>query len=110
VAMEAVADHICGYRSSAAAEDLLTAARPVDRIIEVNLSENWEVELAVSKPGTFIVVCSSNGVDSGLPRRQLMSAHLTLHSMLSYTPAPKKLTSAVAVVEEVLAEGTLTMP
>lgn len=110
VALEAGADHVFDYRSESAAADVRAAVGAVDRIIEVNLPANLEFDLAVSKPGSVVVVYAADGEDPVIPRRALMNANITLQFMLLYTVAPEKFLAAVADVEAAVAEGALTMP
>ena len=81
-----------------------------DRIIEVNLPANLEMDLEVSKPDTVVVIYASTGADIQIPTRQLMTAGLVLEFMPLYTVAADKLATAVSQVESALAEGALTMP
>lgn len=110
LALEAGADHVFDYRSESAAAGVLETVGAVDRIIEVNLPVNLQFDLAVSKPGTVVVVYAADGKDPVIPRRALMNANITLQFMLLYTMTPEKFLLAVAEVEAALGEGALTTP
>jgi NADPH2:quinone reductase len=110
VARQAGADFVFDYRDPDIIFDIREAVGSVDRIIEVNLSANLEMDLEVSKPDTVVVVYASTGADIQIPTRQLMTAGLVLEFMLLYTVAADKLATAVSQVESALAEGALTMP
>ena len=110
VARQAGADFVFDYRDPDIIFDIREAVGSVDRIIEVNLSANLEMDLEVSKPDTVVVVYASTGADIQIPTRQLMIAGLVLEFMLLYTVAADKLATAVSQVESALAEGALTMP
>jgi NADPH2:quinone reductase len=109
-ALEAGADFAFDYRDADSAYEIREAVGAVDRIIEVNLPANLEMDLAVSKPGTVVVVYAADGDDPVIPRRRLMNANLSLQFMLMYTLPPDALAAAIAAVESALADGALTMP
>jgi len=110
VARDAGADFVYDYRDPDIIFDIREAVGAVDRIIEVNLPANLEMDLHVSKPGTVVVNYAADGDDPVLPRRRLMTAGLTLEFMLLYTVAAEKYAAAVDVVDAALADGALTMP
>ena len=110
VAREAGADFVFDYRDADSAYEIREAVGAVDRVIEVNLPANLEMDLEVSKPGTVVVVYAADGEDPVVPRRRLMTANMTLQFMLLYTVAPEKLSMAVAAVASSLDDGALTMP
>lgn len=110
VARAAGADYVYDYRDPDIIFDIREAVGAVDRIIEVNLPANLEMDLEVSKPGTVVVVYAADGEDPVIPRRRLMTAGMTLEFMLLYTVAAEKFAAAVSAVESALADGALTMP
>lgn len=110
VARAAGADFVFDYRDPDIIWDIREAVGSVDRVIEVNLPANLEMDLEVSRPGTVVVVYAADGPDPVIPRRQLMTANVTLQFMLLYTLAPPAFTAAVFAVESALADGALTMP
>ncbi len=105
VARLAGADFVFDYRDPDIIYDIREAVGSVDRIIEVNLPANLEMDLEVSKPDTVVVVYASTGADIQIPTRRLMTAGLVLEFMLLYTVAADKLSTAVSQVESALAEG-----
>lgn len=82
----------------------------MDRIIEVNLPVNLEVDLVVSRPGSVVACYAADGEDPVIMRRRLITANLNLPFILPYTLAPAALSAAVSAVEAALADGALTMP
>ena len=110
VARAAGADYVFDYRDPDIIYDIREAVGAVDRIIEVNLPANLEMDLEVSKPGTVVVVYAADGDDPVIPRRRLMTAGMTLEFMLLYTVAASRFAAAVTAVESALADGALTMP
>lgn len=109
-AIAAGADFAFDYRDADSAFEIREAVESVDRIIEVNLNANLEMDLEVSKPGSVVVVYAADGDDPVIPRRRLMGANLTLQFMLLYTLPPATLAAAVSAVESAVADGALTMP
>lgn len=110
VALEAGADYVFDYRDPDIMFDIREAVGAVDRVVEVNLTANLELDIEVSKPGTVIVVYAADGDDPVIPRRRLMTAGITLEFMLLYTVTSAKYAAAVEAVEAALADGALTMP
>lgn len=110
VARAAGADYVFDYRDADSAYEIREAVGSVDRIIEVNLPANLEMDLEVSKPGGVVVVYAADGADPVIPRRRLMTANLTVQFMLLYTLPAAALSAAVGAVESALADGALTMP
>ncbi|MFM1917506.1 MAG: hypothetical protein RJB01_1021 [Actinomycetota bacterium] len=110
IAREAGADFVFDYRDPDVAESIRAVAPKIRRIIEVNLNANMDLDLAVSNPGTVIVVYAADGEDPVLPRRRFMSACVTLQFMLLYNTEPQKFTKALEATQEALAAGALTMP
>ena len=110
VARAAGADYVFDYRDPDIIFDIREAVGAVDRIIEVNLPANLEMDLEVSKPGTVVVVYAADGEDPVIHRRRLMTAGMTLEFMLLYTVAAEKFAAAVSAVQSALTDGALTMP
>jgi NADPH2:quinone reductase len=110
VAREAGAHHVLDYRAADAAEQILAVAPNIRRIVEVNITDNLDLDLAVSHPGTVIVVYAADGPDPVLPRRKLMTASVTMEFMLLYNTEREKFARALTLTEQALAEGALTMP
>ena len=110
VARAAGADYVFDYRDPDIIWDIREAVGAVDRVVEVNLPANLEMDLEVSRPGTVVVVYAADGPDPVIPRRQLMTANVTLQFMLLYTLAPAHFDAAASAVEAALADGALTMP
>lgn len=110
IALDAGAHHVIDYRASDAAEQILKVAPNIRRIIEVNIGANLDLDLAVSHPGTVIVVYAADGPDPVLPRRKLMTASVTLEFMLLYNTEREKFARALDLTEQALRDGALTMP
>lgn len=110
LARAAGADVIVNYRD-ADAIDQIKAAAPggVDRVIEVALGANIELDLSVLRPaGSIITYAAEPTGDPQLPVRRLMTDNVTLHFILVYNFTQTQIDDAVAGVSKALAAGALT--
>jgi NADPH2:quinone reductase len=108
MARAAGADLVVNYREAGAIELVRSFAPRMDRILELALGANLDLDLAVSGPGTLIVVYASEPKDPVLPTRLLMTANVTLHYVLVYgVPAPE-VAQSVAWTNGALATGALS--
>ncbi|MBO0820325.1 MAG: NADPH:quinone reductase [Nocardiopsaceae bacterium] len=108
LAARAGADLVVNYREDDVVGQVKAFAPAVDRVIEVALGANLELDLAVSRPGTTVVTYAADGADPALPVRACMSANVSLRFMLLYgVPAPA-LDAAVTDITAALAAGALT--
>lgn len=82
----------------------------IARVIDVNLSVNLDMNIAIAKPGMKIISYAADGPDPVLPRRALMTAGITIEFMLLYTVNPIEFRTAVELTEQALAAGALTEP
>jgi len=82
----------------------------MDRIIELALGANLELDLAVSGPGTLIVVYAAEPSDPMLPTRRLMNANVTFRFVLLYSVPASELTEAVAWANGALVTGSALCP
>ena len=108
LATEAGADVVVNYTDPNAIDQLKNQG--ISRIIEVNLGDNFALDLAISQQGMKIVTYAADGDDPILPRRALMVAGITIEFMLLYNIPEQKLWQAVEFVEQALAQGALTSP
>ena len=108
LASKAGADLVVNYRSADAAEQVRAFAPAVDRVIEVALGANLELDLAISRVGTTIVTYAAEAADPVLPVRACMTANVTLRFVLLYRVPATALDQAAADVTAALAAGDLT--
>jgi NADPH:quinone reductase len=109
LAQEAGADLVVNYRSPDAAQEIRAFAPDgVDRIVEVALGANLELDLAVAHAGTTIVTYAAEAQNPVLPVRACMGANVTLQFMLLYGLSAADLDQAAADVAAALADGALT--
>lgn len=110
VATAAGAQLVVNYREPGAAEQLTAWSPRVDRIVEVALGPNLDLDLAVAGPGTTVVTYAIDGPDPTIPVRRCMAAGVALRFMLLYTVPPAALADAVAMVDAALRDGALDLP
>jgi NADPH2:quinone reductase len=110
IASAAGADLVVNYRESGALEQLQAWFPHVDRIVELALGSNLDLDLSVSAPGTTIVTYAADGSDPVLPIRRCMMTGVTLKFMLLYAVPPAAFAAAVGTVEAALGAGALTLP
>ncbi len=108
LARQAGADEIVNYRDSDAAEQLRAFAPTMDRIVELALGANLELDLAVSGPSTHIVDYAAEPADPVLPVRKCMTANVTLRFVLLYGIPAEAADHAVADIGAAVAAGALT--
>ncbi len=107
LAEQAGADLVVNYRSADAADQIRTLG-PVDRVVEVALGANLELDLAVTRPHGTIVTYAAEPVDPELPVRACMTANLTLKFVLLYGVPMTALDQAAADITAALTAGELT--
>jgi|SRR5579875_280246 len=108
LAAKAGADLVVNYREPDVAEQIRNFAPQVDRVVEVALGANLELDLQLCHPGTVIVTYASEARDPVLPVRACMNANVTLEFMLLYRAPDKALESAVADLSAAVSAGKLT--
>lgn len=108
LARAAGADPVVNYTDSDATEQLRSGfAAQVDRVIEVALAANLELDLALSGPGTTVVTYAASG-DPRLPVRACMGANVALRFVLLYGIPGPALAEAYREVTEALLAGALS--
>jgi len=110
LARSAGADAVVNYREPDAADQIRAVAPDgVDRIVELALQANLELDLAVAAPYAHVVVYADDvHPQATIPIRRLMGANLTLRFMLLYVVRPEKLQEAIERVQAAVAAGALT--
>ncbi|MHB1539238.1 MAG: NADPH:quinone reductase [Solirubrobacteraceae bacterium] len=108
LARDAGAQLVVDYRDDRAAEQIRDFAPHVDRIVELALGANIELDLALCRPGTVISIYASEQDDPTLPTRRLMTANVRLHFLLLYGVPRDVLAADVAWVSEALSAGALS--
>lgn len=108
LAAQAGADLVVNYTDTDAVDQVRAFAPRFDRIAEVALGANLELDLAVSGPQTVVVTYAADGPDPVLPIRACMSANVTLRFILLYGVPGAAQQQAAAGITAALEEGALT--
>lgn len=108
LARAAGADLVVNYRDADAVRQILDGAGPVDRIIEVALTDNLELDLAVAAPGATIVTYAAQPVDPALPVFRLMWPNLVLRFALLLTAPREALLRAATEITAALEQKLLS--
>jgi len=108
IAAAAGAHVVIDYTASDAVDAVRASARAgVDRIVEVALTHNLELDLAVLAPHGVIVTYAADNADPAIPVRRLMSDNITLRFVMVYGFGPTLLRAAVDEISAALADGEL---
>jgi NADPH:quinone reductase len=108
LARQAGADLVVNYRDADAAGQVKAFAPQMDRIVELALGANLELDLAVSGPQTYIVDYAAEPDDPVLPVRKCMTANVTIRFILLYSFPDEAHDQAAADIDAALAAGALT--
>jgi NADPH:quinone reductase len=108
LATRAGADYVVNYRDADAADQIRSLAPPVDRVIELALGANLQLDLAVTRPHAHIVTYAAEPADPVLPVRACMTANVTLRFVLLYGIPPAAFDQAARDITTALAGGKLT--
>ncbi len=108
LAAAAGADLVVNYRSGDTAAQIKAFTPAVDRVIEVALGTNLELDLAVARPLTTIVTYAAEASNPMLPVRACMTANVNLRFVLVYGVSDTALDQAATDITAALAAGDLT--
>jgi NADPH:quinone reductase len=112
LAREAGASAVVDYREQDAGDQVRAVAPDgVERIVEVDLDRNLELDLAAAAPDAAIATYSHAAPGTAtVPVRRLMTANIVLRFVLTYTmPQPAKV-RAIEDVSAALRDRALTPP
>ena len=108
LAAQAGADLVVNYTEPDALDKIRAFAPRFDRIVEVALGANLQMDLALSGPETVIVSYAADGPDPVLPVRACMSANVTLRFVLLYGVPGQAMHEAAGDITRALTDGALT--
>jgi NADPH2:quinone reductase len=108
LAQAAGADLVVNYRDDDAIDQIRSFAPRVDRIVEVALGANLEIDLAVAGAGTVIAVYANEAQDPVVPTRRFMIANATITYVLLYGVPSEEIAKAVAWTSDALEAGALS--
>ncbi|GAA4907166.1 NADPH2:quinone reductase [Actinomycetospora succinea] len=108
LARAAGADLVVNYREPGLIERVQAFTDQVDRVVEVALGANLELDLAVSGAGTVIAVYANEPDDPVIPTRRLMVANTAISYVLLYGVPRVELADAVSWTADAAAAGALS--
>jgi NADPH2:quinone reductase len=108
LAAQAGADLVVNYTEPDAADRIRAFAPRFDRIVEVALGANLQLDLGVSGPETVIVTYAADGPDPVLPVRACMTANVTLRFVLVYNVPEPARRQAAEDITRALEQGALS--
>jgi NADPH2:quinone reductase len=108
LAARAGADLVVNYRDPDALEQIRAFTPTVDRVVEVALGANLELDLALATPETIVVTYAAEPDNPVLPVRACMNANVTLRFILLYSVPGSALDSAVEDITAALGANALT--
>ncbi len=109
LARAAGADLVVDYRRPGFVDEVRSFTATVDRVVEVALGANLELDLALCHPGTEIVTYATEEHDPVLPTRRLMTANATIRFVLLYGVPHQQLADAVGWVDRAVQDGALSL-
>ena len=107
LAVRAGADHVLNYLEPGAVDELRAITPRVDRVIEVALGANLDLDLAVAGPETVIAIYATEAQDPTLPLRACLVANVTLRFVWLYGVPVPELVQASSDVAAALTAGAL---
>jgi len=108
IAVDAGADATIDYKAADASERVKDAG--AERIVELSLGQNLELDLAAAAPHCAIASYANEGDDPQIPVRSLMGPNIVLRFVLVYTMPREAIDHAVADITTALRDGALTEP
>lgn len=106
IARDAGADATVNYKAADAIDQVRDLG--AERIVELSLGQNLELDLAAAGPNCAIVSYANEGGNPELDVRSLMVPNIVLRFMLMYTMPPEAIDHAIADITRALEDGTLT--
>jgi NADPH2:quinone reductase len=108
IATDAGAHETVNYKSADAVERVGDAH--AERIVELSLGNNLELDLAAAAPHCAIVSYANEGANPQLEVRKLMTPNIVLRFVLVYTMPREAIEQSVADITQMLKDGALTEP
>jgi NADPH:quinone reductase len=110
LAREAGADLVVNYREPGAAAQIRSFAAPgkVDRVVEVALGANLELDLEVIGSDAQVVTYAAEPANPAVPVRACMNANVMLRFVMLYGVPPEALEQGVRDITAALADDALS--
>jgi NADPH2:quinone reductase len=103
LARAAGADHVLNYRT----DDVATAARGVERVVEVAPAANLQSSLGALRPNGTWMTYAVDEPEFSVPAQQLLLRNISLRWMLVYTMPPEASAAALAFIQNALSERAM---
>jgi len=107
LAAKAGADLVVNYREPDAADQIRNYAA-IDRVVELDLHANLDLDLAVLGPNSEIITYASTGQDPTVSVRACMNANVVLRFVLLYGVPRAALEQGAADITQALKDGALS--
>ncbi|MFR9805430.1 NADPH:quinone reductase [Pseudonocardia sp. RS010] len=107
LAKQAGADLVVNYREPDVEQQIRALVPQVDRVVEVALAANLDLDLGLLANGGTIVTYAA-AQDPTIPVRRLMTANATLRFVLLYGVAREELAAAAREITVAVSEGALS--
>jgi NADPH2:quinone reductase len=108
IARDAGADETVDYKAGDAIERVKDLR--ADRIVELSLGANLELDLAAAAPNCAIASYANEGRNPELEVRSLMGPNIVLRFVLVYTMPREAIEQSIADITRALEDGALTEP
>jgi NADPH:quinone reductase len=108
IAREAGATATVDYKAADAIEQVRDLG--ADRIVELSLGHNLELDLAAAAPNCAIASYANEGPNPELAVRSLMTPNIVLRFVLVYTMPGEAIEQSIADITQMLRDGALTEP
>ncbi|MFC5948684.1 NADPH:quinone reductase [Pseudonocardia lutea] len=108
LAKQAGADLVVNYREPDAEQQIRALVPQVDRVVEVALGANLDLDLALLANGGTVVTYAAAPQDPTIPVRRLMTANAALRFVLLYGVPRAELAAAARELTVAVAEGALS--
>ncbi|MDF1483556.1 NADPH:quinone reductase [Extensimonas sp. H3M7-6] len=108
LARQAGADLVVNYREADVVDRIKGFSRGIDRVVEVALLDNWDMDFAVVKAGAHIVSYTNDGRKLTVDLRQCLTTCISLRFLLLYTEPRQEMIEAARNLTAAMAGGALT--
>jgi NADPH2:quinone reductase len=108
LAREAGAEHVVNYREGDPAAAIRDVVGEVDRVVDVAIGQNLDLDLRVIRRGGAVVSYAAGPENPTVPVRTAMTANVTLRFVLLYGVPHDVLRTAAEQVTAAVAAGALT--
>ena len=108
LARTAGADLVVNYREEHTVDRIQEFSPGIDRIVELALKDNWEIDFAVAKTGAHIVTYANDGRPLTVNLRDCLTRCISLRFLLLYTEPREAMIEATENVNAAISDCALT--